>query len=444
MRNNPLNNANIKLINTKKLLVVFSFILVIFGGLPLAARAEGASLYLSPASGSFFVGSTFDVSVFVNTGQENVNAVETNIEFDPNKLQVASPTAGKSFIEIWVAQPDYSNTKGRMSFIGGIPSPGINTSAGLVSTITFRAIAPGQAKISFLDSSKVLRNDSAGTNILTSIGRGVYTLLIPPPEGPKVFSPTHPDRNKWYKDNNPTFSWEKEQGVTNFSYSFDRDSTGVPDNEPEGEHTSVSFSEVKDGIWYFHIKAQKGKVWGGTSHYVVQIDTTIPAAFEPTVEPFVKTTEKQPLISFITTDALSGIDYYQIKYIDITPERKEEGAGFFVEATSPHKLPLLEIGKYLIVIRAYDKAGNWREGTVKIQIFPKGLLFTKKGIQYKAISIPWWLLLIILIIILVLLGLELWRRQQAMSGEKKDKLNKVEKRIKRYREEALRRIKKKE
>ena len=260
-------------------------------------RAEGASLYLSPSSGTFFVGSTFDVSVFVNTGGQNINAVEVNLKFDPTKLQVASPSSGKSFIEVWVAQPSYSNTQGTMSFIGGTPTPGINTSSGLVSTVTFRAITPGETSVYFLDSSKVLRNDSQGTDILTSKSRGVYNIVIPPPEGPKVYSPTHPDQNKWYQDDNPTFSWEKEEGVTEFSYDISQDPWGTPDNSSEGDYTSVSYSEVEDGLWYFHIKAKKGEIWGGTSHYLVRIDSTSPAMFTPTVEPGEKTTEKQPLVS---------------------------------------------------------------------------------------------------------------------------------------------------
>ncbi len=409
---------------------------------PNKANAAGASLYLSPASGTFFVGSTFDVSVFVNTGGEDVNAVEINIKFNPEKLQVASPTAGKSFIEVWVSQPTYSNTTGEMSFIGGIPTPGINTTAGLVSTVTFRAISPGSTTILFLDSSKVLRNDPKGTNILTSMGRGVYELLIPPPEGPEVFSPTHPDKNKWYKNNNPTFSWEKEEGVTDFSYSFDRDPTGVPDNVSEGNHTSVSYSDVGDGIWYFHVKAKKAEVWGGVSHYLVQIDTTPPAAFTPEVEPSSKTTERQPLISFITTDALSGMDYYQIKYVDITPERKEETVGFFVEAASPYKLPSLEIGKYLVVVRAADIAGNYREGTVKIQIFPEGITISKRGIQYREYSLPWWILAAVLIIILVLIGFYLWRKYRRQFLVKKDRITEMEKRIENERKKILDGVKK--
>jgi hypothetical protein len=413
----------------RKIFFLSLILILSFTFLPRIAEAGNASLSLSPASGSFFVGSTFDISVFVNTGGENINAVEVNLRFNPTKIQVASPTAGKSFIEVWVSQPTFSNTKGTMSFIGGVPSPGINTSAGLVSTVTFRALSPGETQILFLDSSKVLKNDPQGVNILTSMNRGVYTLLIPPPEGPKVFSSTHSDQNKWYKNNNPTFSWEKEEGVTEFSFSIDEDPMAVPDNNSEGDRTSVSFSEIGDGIWYFHVKGKKADIWGGTSTYPVKIDLTPPAAFTPTVQPSEKTVEKQPLISFFTTDAVSGMDYYQIKYIDITPEKTEEEAGFFTEASSPYKLPTLAAGKYLVVVRAYDIAGNWREGNVKIEILSKALFFTKDGIHFRGFLIPWWILILIFIIIILLLIISFLLRYRRLKKKEKEKLGEIEKKL---------------
>ena len=398
--------------------------------LPQSAKAAGASIYFSPSSGTFTVGSTFDVSVFINTGGEDVNAVEINVKFDPKKLQVASPTAGRSFIEVWVSQPTYDNVKGEIIFLGGIPSPGINTTAGLVSTLTFRVIAPGETAVLFSEYSRVLRNDPEGTNILTSMGRAVYNLVIPPPAGPKVFSLTHADTNKWYKDNNPTFCWEKEEGITDFSYSFDRDSMGIPDNVSEGDHTCVSYSEVGDGIWYFHVKVKKDGIWGGTSHYSVQIDASPPAIFTPTIEPALRTIERQPLIFFITTDALSGISYYELKYINITPGREEEAVGFFSEVSSPHKLPALEIGKYLVVVMAYDMAGNWREGNVKIEILSEGFFFSGKGIHYRQFIIPWWFLILILIITLIIILRFLWKEYRSIFEKRKIKLEKMDTRFK--------------
>jgi len=419
--NHSQNKNNIKL-RYNKLLIVISFVLI-FIGWSSVVKAAGASLYLSPNSGTFYVGSTFDVSIFVNTGGEDINAVQTDLKFDSKKLQIASPTAGKSFISVWISQPTYSNIYGTAFFQGGMPSPGINTSAGLVSTVIFRVIAPGETTISFLDSSRVLLDDGKGTDVLTSVGRGVYILSVPPPEGPKVFSPTHPDQNKWYKNPNPSFSWKKEEGVTDFSYSLDFDSQGTPDNIPEGDFTSISFSDLEDGIWYFHIKARKAGIWGGNSHYLVQLDSTFPASFTPEVEPSVRTSVTQPIISFITTDALSGFDHFEIKIIDISPSSQEDKeVAFFVEVASPYKLPLLEPGQYMPVVRAFDKAGNWRDEPIKIEIIPKGIGMTGRGIWFFFILIPWWLIIIILILIFILIitFLILWWRKYKRS-EKAEK-----------------------
>jgi hypothetical protein len=432
MKNSPLKLK----ISFKFLIAIFTFSLFIFN-LASEASATGASLYLSPGSGTFFVGSTFDVSIFVNTGGNNVNAVKVDLKFDPRKIQIASPTAGKSFIEVWIAQPVYSNIEGTASFQGGVPSPGINTSSGLVSTITFRAIAPGETIVSFLDSSKVLLDDGKGTNVLSSLGRGVYDLVIPPPEGPKVFSSTHPDQNKWYKNNNPTFSWEKEEGITDFSYSIDYDFHGTPDNISEGSNTSISYTGLEDGIWYFHLKAKKGDIWGGVTHYIVQIDTTPPAAFNLFFEPAFKTpnvTSREPIVSFLTTDALSGVDHYEIKTINFAEGGGKE-TGFFVEVASPYKLPLLDLGEHEVIVRAFDIANNWRDVSVRIEVIPAEKLFyiTKKGINIFGFFLSWQKIILIiysLLFFLLIFLLWWWRRHLGFLKRRKA-LKQIKERIER-------------
>ena len=427
------------------ILIVFVLAFVITS----SAEAAGASLYLSPGSGTFFVGSTFDVSIFVNTGGNNVNTVKVDLKFDPRILQIASPTAGKSFISVWISQPTYSNITGTASFQGGIPSPGINTSSGLVSTITFRAIAPGETIVSFLDSSRVLLDDGKGTNTLSSLGRGVYKIVIPPPEGPKVFSPTHPDQNKWYKNNNPSFSWEKEEGVTDFSYTIDYSFYEVPDNIPEGSNTSVSYADLEDGIWYFHIKAKKENTWGGVSHYIVQIDATPPATFTLTFEPLLRfplMTSKEPIVSFITTDSLSGLDHYELKVIDLTEISEKKEAGFFVEVASPYKLPALSLGEYEIIVRASDKALNFQDSSQKIEVISPERIFyiTKRGINIWTIFLSWQKLILILVflIILILIIIIWWLRNHLLIRKRRLTLKRIEEREKKYGEEVKKRLEK--
>jgi len=107
----------------------------------MPAFAGSATLYLTPSKGTFFVGSTFSVSIYVAPKGNEINAVEDALKFPPDIWLVPTPTAGESFITEWLTPPSYSNTGGKITFKGGIPG-GIKTSAGLVSTVTFRAKSP--------------------------------------------------------------------------------------------------------------------------------------------------------------------------------------------------------------------------------------------------------------------------------------------------------------
>lgn len=410
----------------KKIFPILLIIFFSFFGFLKTADAAGASLYLSPDSGSFSVGGTFDVSIIVNTGGKEINTVQADLKFDPKKIQIANPAVGKSFISVWVAQPSYSNVKGTITFQGGVPSPGIKTSSGLISTITFRAIAPGKTSIEILGSSQVLLNDGKGTDILDSKSRGEYEILVPPPEGPKVFSSSHPDQNKWYQDGNPVFGWEKEDGVEAFSWSMDRSPFGAPDNSPDGSDTFASYSDLEDGVWYFHVKAKKSGIWGGISHYLVQIDKTAPADFVPEIDPIIRNpniTTNQPLATFFTTDASSGLSYYQIKVVDLSTGGKE-GTGFFVEASSPYRLPSLEQGEYEVVVRAYDNAGNWRDSSKKIQVSEAKDPFysNQEGISVFGFFVSWfWIIILIAMATCLLILLSFLQRASYRKIEKRRK-----------------------
>ena len=398
----------------KNIFRVLTFLILFFLTAPLT-QASGASLYLSPNGGTFYIGSTFDVSILLNTSGNSINAIKADLRFDPKKLQVVNPATGKSFVSVWAVPPFYSNTEGRMSFQGGIPSPGIRASSGSVLTVTFRAIEPGETTISLLDSSKVLLDDGKGTDVLSSIGSGKYIISLPIPEGPIVTSSTHPDQNKWYKNNNITIFWDKKGEITDFSYTLDNCPYGLPDEESEGDKSSVSYSGLEDGIWYFHIKAKEDGNWGGISHYLAKIDSSSPASFDVKVSPSAKTSFSQPIISFITTDSFSEIDHYKVKVVDITIDHENKREAFFIETTSPYQLPVLGVGKYLVIIRAYDKAGNWQKKSVEIEIAPERILVTERGIWLKGTFLSWWPILLVFLILIILILLTLiflWRRER--------------------------------
>ncbi len=396
--------------------VVFSliFLVSIFGiGVTdiFKTKAVGlASIYLGPASGTFTVGSTFTVSVYLNTGGQSVNAVEINLKFPVDKLQVVSPTAGKSLIQIWVNQPSYSNSEGTLRYQGAIPTPGINTEAGLISTVTFRVKDTGTATIRILDSSRVLLNDGRGTDFLSQTTNGVYSLVLPPPAGPIVTSPTNPDQNKWYGNKNVVLKWEAAPGTTGFSYILNSSPIDYPDDISEGLKTYVAYNNLADGIYYFHIKSLREGSWGGVTNFGLKIDNTPPAAFDIEMSPSDSTTNRKPLISFDTTDQSSGIDHFELKIISLDKPASGTGASsdstpFFIEAVSPYAQEL-ELGRYDVVIRAFDQAGNFYQATKRLEITNKLFdLVKNQGLKIGgSFIISWTVVWILSIIIIILLG----------------------------------------
>ena len=351
---------------------VFLIIAIIVTAVPLAGAQstinldankliKRAGLYLSPKSGSFQEGSTFDVGIYLDTRGSVLNTVELHISFPKDKLTLVRPLGGRSIIGVWLEAPTFSNVDGTAAFIGIIPN-GIKTNSGLIGTMTFRAVSSGEAVINILPNSRVLVNDGVGTEAVVDFGSAVFSVLPKPPEGVLVFSDTHPVQDFWYNNNNPVFNWQKETGVSGFSYLVDTEPLTVPDNSLESTTTtSTAFQNLKDGAWYFHVKAQKNGAWGSATHFATRIDTEPPARFSPKSQII---DSEHVLISFFTTDVLSGIDHYEVGVVDRSQPSIEAPA--FVVAESPYQLPDVP-DNARVVIRAIDKAGNVRDEALTVR-----------------------------------------------------------------------------
>lgn len=388
---------------------IFSGLLALFC-VPFFALASSrpATLYVGPATGSFSVGSTFTVSFYVDTGDQFINVVDAQILFPPDKLQVVSPSTGSSFINVWAIQPSYSNTDGTMSFRGAVPSPGVNTSNGLISTVTFRVKSVGSAAIRFGGTSKVLLNDGLGTNILSESKSGVYSLVLPPPAGPLVSSPTHPAQTNWYSEATAVLRWADDGGAEGYSYMLSRDPVSSPDNIVDTTQRSITYQKLESGRQYFHIKALRGGVWGGVTHFAINVDTRPPAEFPISIAPSARTAQRQPVITFLSTDAESGVDHYEIKMISLAKSIEEP---LFTEITSPYLPNELSFGRYDVYVRAYDIAGNFRESIRRLEIVPRLFEIVQgQGISFRnIIFIPWALFWSIAMLILLVLGVVAWK-----------------------------------
>lgn len=435
----PYQKMSLKIGKNRKYLIGFVlFCLLILGG-----RGEAATLSISPTTGTFTVGSTFDISLFLNTDGQTINAVEVSLAFPADKLQVVSPSTGQSIISLWTAPPSFNNQSGRVILQGGIPG-GINVSSGLIMRLSFRVKSVGSAIIQFLDDSKVLLHDGKGTEVLDQKTNGVFQLVLPPPAGPIVASETHPDQTVWYANPNVFLRWAPESEVDGYSYVLNEEPIDLPDNISEGSKNSVTYTNVADGIHYFHIKALKDGGWGGVTHFAIKIDTTPPAEFPIEVVPGARTVRRQPVLQFASTDALSGLSHYELKLIPLKPQKNPAEQPLFIEVASPYVFSALELGKYDIILRSYDNAGNYRETvqrlTIVSQIFQ---IIQGRGLEIKnVILIPWvwfWLASGLLLILLAFLAWQIrkWHNQLSAPREKRQLPENIKRQLeelKRYRE----------
>jgi hypothetical protein len=198
------------------------------------------------------------------------------------------------------------------------------------------------------------------------LGRADYSIVPKLPEGVKVFSETHPFSSEWYNNTSPVFSWEKDPGVTGFSFLLDNKPNTIPENKILTTDNSKGYEDLQEGVWYFHIKANKNGVWGNTSHFLIKIDNTPPAIFTPKVDYVLAaiTFVERSLISFFTTDNLSGINHYEVGIIDKKAPTTESPV--FFQSESPFQVPLSKDTSLKVIVRAIDNAGNIRDVSVDV------------------------------------------------------------------------------
>jgi len=331
----------------------------------LPPLTSAATLELSPVGSTVSVNSTITETVLVSSINQAMNAISGTISFPTNLLQVVSVSRTNSILSLWVQEPVFSNTNGTISFSGIVPNPGYTGSRSQVFSIQFRGKKEGTATVLFSPSPQVLANDGNGTDILTGTNAATITVVAATPQSPppapsstggadllaRITSSTHPDQTKWYKLSHAIFDWTNAQGVSAVRLGYDKNADGNP-SVLYSDPLSHKELDLDDGIWYFHVQQRGPNGWGPISTYRIQIDTVPPLPFtitfpNGTTTPFGSTIATQ----FATTDGLSGIDRYQIvvdgkEFVATTDDKSR---AYTVSGDS---------GTHILLVRAYDKAGN--------------------------------------------------------------------------------------
>lgn len=395
---------------------VLCFVALFFLGLfGLVISVRAASLYISPASGSFGVGSTFTVTVRTDTQGQSINTTEASISFSTDTLQLVRVTASPTFYLQAPGSPAQGN--GTAYFGGGLPTPGYTGGNGVVGSMTFRALREGPATVS-VTSGRVLLNDGQGTDALTGTAGARYTIVPPPVGAPEVSSTSHPDEERWYSLKDLALSWSRPEGAYGFSFELDQNPDTVPDNTLDTTVTTTkTYPGLADGIWYFHVKARRqagGAGFGNTVHFRVQIDTEPPKLFDIKLvgQADLNDVTRTPTITFAAEDpGGSGIDHYDVQIDNEAPQ---------ANATSPYTFSKLEAGPHLILVTVFDKAGNSRKSQLPIIVTAPP---PPVGFLARTFELPFYVLVVINLIILLLLVIILWlllhRRRKPDNVDKK-------------------------
>lgn len=356
---------------------IFTFAIFTFAFFVMAPQfANAATLYFSPPSGSYAVGTTLTVGIYVSSADQAMNAASGVISFPRDKLEVTSLSKTGSIFSLWVQGPSFSNNAGTVNFEGIVLNPGFTGSSGRAITITFRSKAAGNAPLTF-SSGSVLANDGKGTNILTGmgdanfaigvVGSGAPEIITPAevagtPEAPEINSLTHPDPNKWYTESSAKFSWNVPKDITAVRLLAGRIPNAIPTITYTSPIDSKDVSDLADGIWYFSARLKNSAGWGAVSHFRFQIDTEKPSRFELMEIPRKDLTDPKAKFIFDAEDDTSGIDHYEIQ-IDNESQQAWQDDG-----SHRYETPVLGPGKYTLLAKAVDKAGNSLANSVEFVI----------------------------------------------------------------------------
>jgi hypothetical protein len=344
-----------------------------------------------------------------------MNAASGVITFPADKLQVMSLNKAGSVFNFWVQDPSYSNSEGTVRYEGVVLNPGYQGGAKRVLAITFKVKAAGAARLAFSQSS-VLANDGQGTNILKSASSAQLVLTatgeapaepVPPAAKPVsgpvpvITSPTHPSEDAWYDSSDPVFNWAVPSGASGVSLVLDEGPTTVPGQESDGLFNSYIFKGTDDGTWYAHVRFRVGTAWGPVGHRRVRIDTKNPdkltvARVQGSDEPGTATFQLE------ATDALSGIDHYQLT-ID-----SQDPLAWHDDGSHHYRTPVLPAGDHVLRVAVYDRAGNSLTDTATFAVAAAPATPLSKAQEVSTAAISWMAVFVPAIAMLILCLVVVW------------------------------------
>jgi hypothetical protein len=397
-----------------------------------------ADLYILPSNKDLNVGDNLNIAVYVDSIDQAMNAVSFRISYPEDLLKFVSLSKTGTIINLWVQEPRGGN--GEVSAEGIVLNPGFTGSKGKILNITFKALNSGKADLSFI-SGTVLANDGLGTNILKNMRGGSYSInelseIIEKPSisylpTPKITSPTHPDQEKWYNNNNPIFEWELPDGVIEVKLVYSKKPDTIPVVSYIPPISKKELNNIADGTYYFRAQFISETTKSEIATYKFNIDTQ-----NPVLEEFSLGLEDSNIVKFKikAKDETSGIDKIEI-YLDnnlVLTLTSITSTNVFEDV-----IKNIEVGRHIFKAVIYDKAGNSIQKEEIINI-PQPTVRTEIVVQ-KDYNLYFILLFVSILLIIVILIIYITKhRIEIIHKEiKKEKIENIKSDLRKHLKETL-------
>ena len=326
-------------------------------------KLYNSTLRLQPESGVYDLDFEQRFSIYADTGDESINAVQIGLIFDPNMINVTSLDTASSACSL-IVENKIDQNSGTADLTCGTLTPGGEQGSVFIADVVATPKQVGNFTLGFdSEKTKVLASDGLGTNVLRMSQSGSYIVqsFDAPTSTTKtitVFSSSHPNQSRWYNSNIVNFIWKGLPNET-YSYSFDSSPNTIPGSTHLTKNTSVALHIPGDGVYYFHLKLTSG---GPVTHYKVLSDQTPPTINAIHISQDTIKVGDVVRFSFDAEDINSGVQ--KNYYVDL-------GNHLFLPIGPDLFVPFMEAGDQKIILRVYDSAGNYTEKTQVIHVLAK-------------------------------------------------------------------------
>ena len=293
--------------------------------------------------------------------------MSATIHYNPDSVEILDIITAASLCDPSLfLEKSIDNQAGQVVITCLAPNPGFSGSVGTVAELLIRPLRVGEISFNFGKDTQVLANDGLGTDVLRVTTDGYYhatrqgfvkaDINQPLP----VFSPSHPNSNRWYQNRAIQLSWPQ---LASGAYHYELTGSTAGDRDSFAATTISNYLDLtltEDGVYFFTLQAQdEAGQRGPVSFFRIMVDATPPEPPEILASEKVVRRGDVVRFDFSARDGLSGVQPIFFVSID---------GGVFLPVQPLFFVPFLAAKEYTMTVRVFDQANNFSDSSIVIKV----------------------------------------------------------------------------